>query len=78
MYKNVWYCRWCGITYAPNKQTERDGFCSTRHKQALHRAHKKYVTAKSISAAWLQLPSVTPSKAKKKGKTNAKTKKEKS
>ena len=47
MYKNTWYCRWCGNEYTPAKQTDRDGFCAKACKQALHRAYKKYVTLKN-------------------------------
>jgi rubredoxin len=36
------YCRWCGIVYIPNAPTDRDGFCSTSHKQAHHRAYTQY------------------------------------
>jgi len=46
MYKHHWYCRWCGKQYRPDQETERDGFCSTKCKQALHRAYKAYT-------AWL-------------------------
>ena len=46
MWKSEWYCRWCGETYRPKKRTDRDGFCSTAHKQAHHRAYNKYVTGK--------------------------------
>jgi len=42
IYKSVWYCRWCGIQYKPKEQTDKDGFCKPAHKQALHRALRKY------------------------------------
>lgn len=42
MYKSTWYCRWCGNEYRPDKESERDGFCSDKCKQALHRAYKAY------------------------------------
>ncbi len=44
MWKDVWYCRWCGYEYKPENETDRDGFCCSAHKQAHHRAYKKYVT----------------------------------
>lgn len=51
MYKHVWYCRWDGKTYRPLRETDRDGFCCSACKQALYRAHKKYVTAKKPARA---------------------------
>lgn len=39
------YCRWCGKLYFASQPTDRDGFCTGKHKQALYRSHKKYVTA---------------------------------
>jgi hypothetical protein len=42
IYKRVWFCRWCGKPYRPDKETERDGFCCHACKQAHHRALKKY------------------------------------
>lgn len=45
MNKTVWTCRWCGDVYKPKQETPRDGFCCTGHKQAHHRAYKKYVTS---------------------------------
>lgn len=42
MYKTNWFCRWCGNEYRPDQETERDGFCSGKCKQALHRAYKAY------------------------------------
>ena len=68
MYKYRWYCRWCGNTYTPTKQTERDGFCTNKCKQAQHRAYTKYKN------------SVTPKKGSSRsaatitGKSNAKRK----
>jgi len=44
MYKSYWFCRWCGVMYNPEKQTERDGFCTDACKQAHYRAYRKYVT----------------------------------
>jgi len=46
IYKSQWFCRWCGLTYKPLKDTDRDGFCSPACKQALHRALKKYLAWK--------------------------------
>jgi len=43
IYKSTWFCRWCGNTYKPLKDTDRDGFCSPACKQAHHRAYKKYI-----------------------------------
>lgn len=43
IYKSVWYCRWCGNTYRPQKDTDRDGFCCPACKQAHHRAYKLYI-----------------------------------
>lgn len=45
MFKSHFYCRWCGVKYCEGKRTERDGFCCAAHKQAHHRAYKKYVTS---------------------------------
>lgn len=61
------HCRWCGIAYYAAQPLDKDGFCKPAHKMALHRAHKKYVTATSESGARLRDLRVTPSKAKKKG-----------
>ena len=48
IYKNTWYCRWCGHTYRPLKDTDRDGFCSPACKMAHHRAYKKYIEWKLL------------------------------
>ncbi len=45
IYKQTWFCRWCGTPYRPRKETDRDGFCSPKCKQAHHRAYKKYQVA---------------------------------
>ena len=42
------YCRWCQKSYYAQKPVVRDGFCSSRCKQAHYRAYKKWVTARSI------------------------------
>ncbi len=34
-------CRWCGMELKPNHNSQ---FCTPAHKQAHHRAYKKYVT----------------------------------
>lgn len=47
IYKSTWYCRWCGRTYKPLKDTDRDGFCRPACKQALYRAYKLYIDWKS-------------------------------
>lgn len=65
MYKHVWYCRWCGITYWPQNKTERDGFCSSKHKQAHYRAYKKYVTLQAHESPGAQRYRVTAKKQKK-------------
>lgn len=49
MYKNKYFCRWCGIPYRSEYYSDRDGFCCPAHKQAHHRAYKKYVTWKNGS-----------------------------
>jgi len=42
IYKQTWWCRWCGSTYKPLKQTDRDGFCpGGKCRMALHRAYRK-------------------------------------
>lgn len=46
MYKYKHYCRWCGFEYKARIVTDRDGFCTDAHKQALHRAFNKYVTTR--------------------------------
>lgn len=71
MYKYVWYCRWDGKIYKPLQETDRDGFCSNACKQALYRAHKKYVTLQDRQISGPRGQGVTPSKAKTKGKKHA-------
>ena len=66
IYKNTWFCRWCGKAYKPQQQTERDGFCCTAHKQAHHRAFKNYVTAHQRSVTIAGQPVTQKKKMKKK------------
>ena len=47
IFKSTFYCRWCGNTYKPLKDTDRDGFCCPACKQAHHRAYKLYIDWKS-------------------------------
>ena len=65
MWKEKNYCRWCGKTYKPCETTERDGFCCSAHKQAHHRAYKKYVTGLIRYPAARQTSRVTQKKKKK-------------
>lgn len=41
------HCRWCGKAYYAEKPVGRDGFDLPKCKQALYRARKRYVTAKT-------------------------------
>ncbi|MBA7655560.1 hypothetical protein ES703_63466 [subsurface metagenome] len=68
MYKYTWYCRWDGKVYKPLKETDRDGFCCSACKQALYRAHKKYVTLQARAQLPAAGQAVTPKKGKKHGK----------
>jgi len=36
------YCRWCGKAYHVGKYLPEGGFCCDKHRQAHHRAYKKY------------------------------------
>jgi len=36
------FCRWCGVKFRPTNP--KQNHCSIKHKQAHHRAYKKYVT----------------------------------
>ncbi|GAH84624.1 unnamed protein product [marine sediment metagenome] len=65
MYKYRWYCRWCGTLYTPIEQTDRDGFCSSKHKQAHYRAYKKYVTLQAHESPGARVQGVTRKKQKK-------------
>lgn len=44
-YKTLKHCRWCGTSYRAKKPVAKDGFCTSKHKQAHYRAYKAYVTA---------------------------------
>jgi len=37
------YCRWCSVSYKPERDTGRDGFCCTAHKQAHYRVYKAWL-----------------------------------
>lgn len=64
------HCRWCGDAYYARQPLNQDGFCSAAHKQAHYRAYLRWVTTSARqSTRPADLP-VTPSKAKKKGKSN--------
>lgn len=65
MYKDLFFCRWCGDLYKPLEKTERDGFCCSKHKQAHHRAYKKYVTGLAHIPAAARSCRVTQKKVKK-------------
>lgn len=74
IHKWKWYCRWDGKTYKPLKETDRDGFCCSACKQALYRAHKKYVTLQPASKPGLAGKRVTRKTRKKRRSRNDKVK----
>ena len=65
MWKDKNFCRWCGKTYKPLEFAERDGFCCSAHKQAHHRAYKKYVTGLQLHGSSSANCRVTQKKKKK-------------
>lgn len=65
MWKGSKHCRWCGKHYNAAQPHGKDGFCCPGHKQAHHRAYRKYVTSKTSNVDICRPDAVTRKKRKK-------------